>query len=198
MPTFHCSECGGEFFERSEMAGLSPCQLCGCEDSVDRVADEPSVPSVARPASEDQAEPYRAAAALLRELKLSEPPIDVESIARQVGLAVSLEMLGNVDGELRDGNIRVNSAHSRVRRRFTIAHELGHLRMHTSHGPRGSEVERQANAFAGALLMPPLMLANAVKEGLGMTELRCRFDVSGVALSIALARGRLTAKVSGP
>lgn len=197
MPTYYCSECEEEFFERSEMAAMSPCQLCGSEDSVARADEEPTVPELHRPAPDPGAGPRKAAAELLEELEISEPPIDVEAIARRLGLTVSAEVLGNVDGEIRGKKIRVNSAHSSVRQRFTVAHELGHLRMHTTHGERGSEVERQANEFAGALLVPPAMLSKAVREGLSFEELRRRFQVSRDALSIALAKGKLTARLAG-
>jgi hypothetical protein len=197
MPTYYCSECEEEFFDRSEMAEMSPCQLCGGEDSVSRADDEPAVPELQRPAPDPGAEPRKAAAELLEELEISEPPIDVEAIAQRLGLTVSVEVLGNVDGEIRDKKIRVNSAHHSVRQRFTIAHELGHLRMHTTHGERGSEVERQANEFAGALLLPPAMLSKAVREGLNSEELRRHFRVSRDALSIALDKGKLTARLTG-
>jgi hypothetical protein len=197
MPTYYCSVCEEEFFERSAMAEMSPCQLCGEEDTVTLANEEPTVPEAQRPRPNPGDESRKAAAKLLEELEITEPPIDVEAIARRLGLGVSPAMLGNVDGEIREGKIRVNSAHHRVRQRFTIAHELGHLRMHTTHGERGSEVERQANAFAGALLMPPTMLAKAVREGLNIEALRRRFDVSGDALSIALEKGKLTTRVAG-
>lgn len=47
-------------------------------------------------------------------------------------------------------NRNKSSEHSR----FDAAHELGHLVMHRHAGARGQEVEREANAFAGAFLMP--------------------------------------------
>lgn len=197
MPTYYCSECKEEFFERSEMAEMSPCQHCGSEDCVTRADEEPAVPELQRPAPDPGAGPRKAAAELLDELEIFEPPIDVEAIARRLGLSVSVEVLGNVDGEIRDKKIRVNRAHASVRQRFTIAHELGHLRMHTTHGERGSEVERQANDFAAALLMPPAMLSKAVREDLTFDELRRRFQVSRDALSIALAKGKLSSRVAG-
>lgn len=175
---------------------MSPCQLCGSEDSVIRASEEPAVPELQRPIPDPGAGPRKAAAELLEELEISEPPVDVEAIARRLGLTVSAEVLGNVDGEIRGRKIRVNAAHASVRQRFTVAHELGHLRMHTIHGERGSEVERQANEFAGALLVPPAMLSKAVREGLSFEELRGRFQVSRDALSIALAKGKLTARLA--
>ena len=48
----------------------------------------------------------------------------------------------------------LNTVKSCERSRFDAAHELGHLVLHRHAGARGQEVEREANAFASALLMP--------------------------------------------
>lgn len=56
----------------------------------------------------------------------------------------------------------MNTKKSCERSRFDAAHELGHLVLHRHAGARGQEVEREANAFASALLMPRAsVLANA-------------------------------------
>ncbi|MFN7962703.1 MAG: XRE family transcriptional regulator [Thermoanaerobaculia bacterium] len=48
----------------------------------------------------------------------------------------------------------LNTQKSAERSRFDAAHELGHLVMHQHGSPTGREAEEQANAFAGAFLMP--------------------------------------------
>jgi Zn-dependent peptidase ImmA (M78 family)/transcriptional regulator with XRE-family HTH domain len=48
----------------------------------------------------------------------------------------------------------VMEKHSASRSRFDAAHELGHLVMHADVAPASQEVERQANRFASAFLMP--------------------------------------------
>jgi Zn-dependent peptidase ImmA (M78 family)/DNA-binding XRE family transcriptional regulator len=56
----------------------------------------------------------------------------------------------------------LNTMKSCERGRFDAAHELGHLVLHRHAGARGQEVEREANAFASAFLMPRAsVLANA-------------------------------------
>lgn len=56
----------------------------------------------------------------------------------------------------------LNTKKSCEHSRFDAAHELGHLVLHRHAGARGQEVEREANAFASALLMPRAsVLANA-------------------------------------
>lgn len=49
----------------------------------------------------------------------------------------------------------LNTTTTAERGRFDAAHELGHLVLHRHGGPNGNEdAEREADAFAGALLMP--------------------------------------------
>ena len=127
------------------------------------------------------------AAALLRETGVTDLPVDVEEVARRRGLHVVPHDLGEgVSGALfverGVATIGYNPLHSEVRRRFTVAHELGHYELHARSGPlfvdrdfvvayrdgRSStgEVrkERQANAFAAALLMPASQIREAVRD----------------------------------
>lgn len=71
---------------------------------------------------------------------------------------------------------------SPTRRNFTLAHEMGHLSL--SHRVPSPSAEREANAFASALLMPPIVIAAWEEEhGYRMNEeeiLRC-FAVSRTA-----------------
>lgn len=117
-----------------------------------------------------------AAAALLREVGITEPPVDPAGIAEAVGVhVVSTKMDRDLSGMLvRDAGvpaIGVNADHPQSRRRFTIAHELGHWRMHRGRplivdstvrvnfrdplsASATNREEIEANAFAAALLMP--------------------------------------------
>lgn len=54
--------------------------------------------------------------------------------------------------------IFINDAFSNDRKRFNLAHELGHLILHIPHGPLPSDrdEEQEANEFAGEFLMPYL------------------------------------------
>jgi Zn-dependent peptidase ImmA (M78 family) len=97
-------------------------------------------------------------------------PFDVIGLATSIGLVVDILPLSNdIPGFLkREGNgwkIGVNSLHHPNRRRFTVAHELGHYFLHRSEGDfedtilfrRDYQVnrrEREANEFASKLLMP--------------------------------------------
>lgn len=58
--------------------------------------------------------------------------------------------------------IFLNTAKTSERSRFDAAHELAHLLLHTHGTPQGREQEVEAQAFAGALLMPRESLKSRV------------------------------------
>lgn len=122
----------------------------------------------------------REAQRLLKKFGISKAPVDVESIASNLGLQVSYQTFDddNVSGMLVRGEgglqlIGVNERHAPTRQRFTVAHELGHFALHkgremiidqvlrvavnlrdqTATQATDSE-EIQANQFAAELLMP--------------------------------------------
>ena len=159
----------------------------------------------------------RQAARHIYEREGYELPADVEQIARAHGLTVSkLELDDTVSGVLvlQDGRavIGVNTNHSENRKRFTIAHELGHFLLHrsaaslfidTAHvffrneksadGSRRQEVE--ANAFASELLMPEQAVRACVEQEVpdafdqaAMEAVAQRFKVSLQALTFRLAK----------
>jgi Zn-dependent peptidase ImmA (M78 family) len=85
---------------------------------------------------------------------------------------------------------------SEQRRRFSIAHEVGHFVLHPQRRApeRGGGVnaawqsqEREADQFAAELLMPELMVREAVlQHGLDVGRLADRFDVSRQAMQVRL------------
>lgn len=116
---------------------------------------------------------YRAADLFRVHYELGDSPVpDLAMLADEVGVVVARMPLGDagspdgcsaLDPETGAAYILINSDKSRVRRRFTIAHELGHLVV--GHLQPGEMVldetltekdpkEREANAFAAGLLMP--------------------------------------------
>lgn len=122
---------------------------------------------------------------LLEQYTISSPPIDVFSIAKNKDIDIIQGDLGDVSGLLlREGNqvtIGVNQNHSETRKRFTIAHEIGHFILHgdeTLHVDKvfaiklrnqvSSEAvdlgEIEANAFAAELLMPTSMVHQRIQE----------------------------------
>ena len=171
----------------------------------------------------------QAAAALLVAAGLAdldEPPVDVQAIAEETdGLDVQeasdLRVLPGLPDELRRTDLSglllpqehriwvngVEAARSPGRRRFTIAHELGHWHLHResdvharglfcrSEDVGGADqemraaraIEAQANRFAAALLMPEaLVRAEAERWKLNVHVLAKRFGVSLPAMHLRL------------
>ena len=148
-------------------------------------------------------------------------PVPVERVAHHLGLQVERAALGDdVSGILvvQDGRgmIGVNASQAPNRQRFSIAHEIGHFVLHKGAMPvfidkqffrpylavfrdanssTGEDWrEREANAFAAALLMPAGMLGDAIREmhldvadDDAIEELAKRFKVSRQAMSFRVA-----------
>lgn len=125
----------------------------------------------------------------------------------------------NVSGTLvkaDDGwSIIVNEAHSRNRKRFTIAHELGHffaveynsIQAETYLEEQGNiirdyalmkrtedvedgkyQVERQANMIAAEILMPDHLVQKLYDQKMNVQEMAEQFGVSEIAMSYKLTR----------
>ena len=118
-------------------------------------------------------DPAQEAGKLLITHNIAAIPVPVATIARDSKIQLVLQPLeDDVSGVLyRDGTkivMGVNSRHAPTRRRFTIAHELGHWSLHAGrdvHVDRATRVnfrhqqvwgieEVEANRFAANLLMP--------------------------------------------
>jgi len=159
-------------------------------------------------------DPFARAKELLARLSIKSPPIPVEKIAKELGAEVRFapfddELSGMV--HIKEGVpiIGVNALHHPNRQRFTIAHELGHLELHRqmitsnihvdkdfpalmrdSNSATGKEqIEIQANQFAAELLMPRIMIEEAlagkqfdIDDDAPIEELAKKFRVSKQAL----------------
>ena len=141
------------------------------------------------------------AQSLLKEYWDMKVPIDPEFFAEKLGLQVVQEPLGYRSGYLDAASktIHVNSTESRVRQRFTVAHELGHYCLGHGSAERNNMAinfgkdydpakEAAANQFASELIMPAIAI-RALIESRGITdpvELRKALGVSSVALNIRL------------
>lgn len=158
----------------------------------------------------------QAALDLLEELDLDDAvPMPVDEIAGELGVTLSFEPLeGGLSGLLFKGPgerpvIGVNELHAHVRQRFTIAHEIAHLRLHkdslfvdglvrrdhTSSLALDSQ-EIEANAFAAELLMPRHLVLRELHERVPegavaeaaklVRQLARRFEVSEQAMEFRL------------
>lgn len=150
----------------------------------------------------------------------SRPPVNVSNIIKKLGLIHKEHDLGaNVSGvlyiEKGTGIIGYNSGESPERRRFTLAHELGHYILHRfdkelfvdqkkfkvmyrdeSSSTGELKQEREANAFAAAILMPKEMLLKEIQkfhfdlagEDEDMIKkLAAKFEVSTQAMTYRIA-----------
>ena len=152
---------------------------------------------------------------VLSRAELTEWPVDLEAVAAVLGVEVEfVDFEDDLSGVLlREGDddaiIAVNLQHHPNRRRFTLAHEIGHLVLHGgTYVDRGTSVkfrdsrsgsgtirdEREANRFAAALLMPGSWVKRAVEHtkldpatDAGLQELADSFGVSSLAMSYRLA-----------
>ena len=143
-------------------------------------------------------------------------PVPVERIARSLGIRVEYAPLDDeLSGlaHIRDDVtiIGINALHAPNRQRFTLAHELGHVRLHdrelirTVHVDRGSlrrdalaaegvdPIEIEANAFAAEFLMPTHLLISALErhpvdleDDKAVATLAKRFRVSDAAMRYRL------------
>lgn len=90
----------------------------------------------------------------------------------------------------REPFVFLNTQKSAEHSRFDAAHELGHLVMHWHHElPQGKQVEREANAFASALLMPAAGILAAAPRYPTVEQLiqvKRQWRVSAVALAYRL------------
>jgi Zn-dependent peptidase ImmA (M78 family) len=131
-------------------------------------------------------QPRIAAQELLKRIKAQRPPVDLERAAKLLGAVIVAKKLpASTSGMLlRTGDatvIGVNITDPEVRRRFSIAHELGHLSLHPGRplllhekvrvnfrDPLSSTAtdseEIEANAFAAELLMPESLMRQAVAK----------------------------------
>jgi hypothetical protein len=154
------------------------------------------------------------------------PPSPVEEIAGSLLLldVVDIDDIRTVDGAPQDaGPIsgmlttadrtiwvdRLESERSQGRRRFTIAHELGHWLLHAQRGEENNferfcrapdldpdadpaKQEREANDFAAELLMPEEIISTVAPEcGFNLGLLASQFDVSVPALELRLTKLKL-------
>ena len=133
------------------------------------------------------------------------PSIPVEKIANFFSLNVVFypNFPDSISGTIIKDNellaIGVNSNHPKVRQRFTIAHELGHFVLgHDENSilddtfDKETDKEKEANRFAGELLMPKYMLEKDLKEKeYTISSLARRYEVSEQALSIKLLQDNL-------
>lgn len=155
----------------------------------------------------DVARAIRAANGLLSPFAISEPSqIDLEAIARSRDVLVYDSDLNGAEARLirhhrNAGIIRIRPNIKEIgRRRFTLAHELGHWELHAEYSQsnvcsesdiadyRNSKLEIEANFFASELLMPTdlfrMRCESDEPDVLRIREIAEEFRVSQTAAAI--------------
>jgi Zn-dependent peptidase ImmA (M78 family) len=160
----------------------------------------------------------KAADTVIGQFQITEVPVPIFEIAAKMDLQLIEYNLGSeTSGVLvinnGKGTIGYNPKDPLVRRRFTIAHELGHYLMHkesnelfvdsyflmkyrgnNSYSDEEYKQEQEANAFAAALLMPKKNIEkllrggelNELSESALINKLAAKFEVSVAAMSFRL------------
>jgi hypothetical protein len=142
------------------------------------------------------------AEAVLKRCGVLHAPVDIYAMARRLGVTVTddpalagLAYLGTTTVLGPKAEIRVRASEPVRRRRFMVAHALGHLLLHcdgrsysrfVDETLTGDGTEREANAFAADLLMPLWMLVPAWERGWSPADLATIFDVSEAAINVRL------------
>lgn len=153
---------------------------------------------------------------ILKKNDQKKPPIDPAIIAQKLKVRVEQADLGeDVSGAIiiKNGKAKIGFNPNEItqRQRFTIAHELGHYLLHrekmemfidkTYYALRDEkstkgeyQMEKEANAFAAALLMPSSLVLEEVKkinfdlaDDSSLRKLANKFNVSTQAMSFRLA-----------
>ncbi len=154
---------------------------------------------------------------ILKHPELQKAPVRLEKLLKRLKIDLVEKHLSSMSGAaiIKDSKkiISINKSESDVRKRFTMAHELGHILLHydqelnidlkpirlnrdsnSTTGESWREVE--ANYFAASILMP----ANLVEQYYGvfvkkyedddelLTAMAKKFDVSVQAMGIRLAK----------
>ena len=152
-----------------------------------------------------------AAARTLQTVGISEPPVSVRALCAHYAfnlVPVHGWRTGTHSAQwqptLRE--IRFNADEPQVRRRFSIAHEIGHVVLgHTvttfsssadaEHDDFSEDPDRtleaEADQFARELLMPPAWIRDDWERGLRWDDLAGRYVVSRDAAAVAVDRYRL-------
>lgn len=198
MPTLRCLDegCGHEWFVRSSLGEGADCEECGGPSRVLGVDDDmpAELTTVKAKLATDPARPAHArqrARKLLLEHRVTSPPVPVRAIARRCGFTVTARSgMGVLRARMIDNVIEVSDQESDGAQSFSIAHELGHHFLDSRHGD-GPQAEKEADAFAGELLVPGHMLTAAVAHTTDLAALARLFRASRSAVEVSASIHRL-------
>lgn len=126
-----------------------------------------------------------------------EKPIDLRKLSKHIGVrriaAVDMVSDGRLDRQPEGPSVYYRYGIRGGRRRFTIAHELGHLLLGNSdvfNGLEFDEIERLCNAFAAELLMPRRWIYTFSNLDRRLDTVRTVAKQADVSIAAAFARLR--------
>lgn len=139
---------------------------------------------------------------LAKQNNITRLPIDLAKLASILGIKImGTPLIETISGVLKKDpagvwTVLYNRGQSYARSRFTIAHELAHFCLHRGNRDNFEDdvffrtesadwMEKEANRFAGELLMPKDEFKRAVDEGVtDIDKLAERFAVSTYAVRV--------------
>lgn len=155
---------------------------------------------------------------LLKQHGLFKQAVDVDALAEALKIAVQSQPLEDGFSAfllVKEGNATafVNSDHHPNRRRFSLAHEIGHFVLHhqptkklddlfldksvalyTRKDHHSNDMEKEANEFAASLLMPRELLDKYVNKN--DLDIEDEFDVSRLALAFGVSEQALQIRLN--
>lgn len=144
-----------------------------------------------------------------------ELPINLDELVKREGInLISYPFEDDISGVLviegDNATIGINKKSSNVRKRFTLAHELGHYKLHTQkskmfmdnvffrkksegYTSKDEKIEKEANYFAANILMPENLVRKEIIEldcdlhdDTTIASLASKFEVSSSAMTFRL------------
>lgn len=149
---------------------------------------------------------------LVEEINFLEPPISLKKIIDYLQEKYKVQILMHDTGENISGFvaydydegieyaiIAINENHGWFRKRFTIAHEIGHFLLEHKKSSIPQKIqEKEANIFASELLLPKKFLGPDCKnKKLSVAQLKERYRVNGQVIYIKMENDRLIKKYLG-
>lgn len=120
---------------------------------------------------------------VLKENFITKPPIPVEELVKNYGYQIiEIKLAPNIAGfvDTKGHIIYINNSDSETRKAFTIAHELGHIKLHSEELEKNPDMgilyrrplgkkdddqkEQEANYFAASLLVPESMCKEILEK----------------------------------
>lgn len=164
-----------------------------------------------RKSSADLVKARHAAAGLLRAAKIATVPVVVNDLTKAAKLTFDITVAplsdlkfngkGDALTQTRGDAIFIiyNDDKPTVRKRFSVAHEIGHLFLGHLHGNSSSDMnaeknfdEIEANAFAAHILIPPAILGRDIKGGnKDVEKLAKKYNVSTDAMWLQIRNSGL-------